>query len=97
VSNEPQQVLVLRMLKIQGQIKHLTSLAEHEMAEDVWLEKLASHRTALAAIYVAASHNHGHDTIEWHALREAALMHEFHAAANLDALKALRKNMDGAA
>lgn len=83
--DDPTSVLVLRLLRAQGQIKHLTTQYDDDTSDGDWLRHMAGLRTELAGIYMLASHNHGHDTIEWHALREASLMHEMNATANLAA------------
>lgn len=52
-----------------------------------WLRDMADARRALAMIYREASRSHHPDSVEWHGLREASLLLESHAAANLTAAR----------
>lgn len=77
--DDPTQLLLLRLRKAQDNIKDLTMRDPIHISDTKWLRDMAALRRELAAIYTSASDQHAHDSIEWHALREAAFMHEINA------------------
>jgi hypothetical protein len=80
---DPPSVLLPRLLKTQNEIKRLTLQHEDQTSDAVWLRHMAALRRELAAVYLMASNNYAPNSIEWHGLREASLMHDFQASANV--------------
>lgn len=57
--------------------------ARQEMAFGAWLRRMAACRQAVAELYRAASREYAPDSIEWHALVDASIMLDLHAASNI--------------
>lgn len=64
------------------QLKQISETCE-QTPPRVWLRCMAHARRTLAGIYLEASNGYHPDSIEWHGLRECALLLESHAVSNL--------------